>query len=75
MQDVPQLPFTHNSDPLFTEAEAALYLRVSLSSMRRERKEGHGPAYMRDGQLIRYRQSQLDRYVASRTQCSTTESA
>jgi hypothetical protein len=40
--------------PLLTEAEAALYLARSISSLRRERKTGRGPAFVRLGRSVRY---------------------
>jgi predicted DNA-binding transcriptional regulator AlpA len=49
--------------PLLTEKQAAPYLRRSLSSLRRDRKNGTGPGFVRLGRSVRYLQSELDRYI------------
>jgi excisionase family DNA binding protein len=46
-----------------TEAQAARYLNVSLSTMRRWRREGQGPRHFRVGDILRYHISDLDRFV------------
>jgi hypothetical protein len=51
--------------PLFTEKEAASYLTRSVSSLRRDRKNGTGPGFIRIGRSIRYLRSQLDSYISS----------
>jgi hypothetical protein len=53
--------------PLFTEKEAASYLTRSVSSLRRERRNGTGPGFIRIGRSIRYLKSQLDLYILSCT--------
>jgi predicted DNA-binding transcriptional regulator AlpA len=61
------------SSPLFTEEQAALYLTRSVSSLRRDRKNGSGPGFIRIGRRsIRYLKSELDRYILA---CTTTGSA
>ena len=40
---------TNVSEPLITEGEAASMLRVSLTSLRRWRREGRGPVYRKLG--------------------------
>jgi excisionase family DNA binding protein len=52
-----------NQDPLHTEQEAAKYLRMGLSTLRRKRKAGTGPKYKQDGHIIRYRRSWLDAWL------------
>jgi hypothetical protein len=54
------------TSPLFTERETALYLRRSLSSIRRGRKDGSGPEFIRIGRSVLYQKSQLDAYIAAR---------
>jgi Helix-turn-helix domain len=46
---------TNVSEPLITEGEAASLLRVSLTSLRRWRREGRGPVYRKLGRSVRYR--------------------
>jgi excisionase family DNA binding protein len=53
------------TEPLITEGEAAGILRVSLTSLRRWRREGSGPAYRKLGRSVRYRQEDLADFVGS----------
>ena len=49
-----------------SEPEAALYLGISLSSLKRKRLNGEGPAYLRlSERMVRYFQEDLDAYIAS----------
>jgi len=63
-----QPPFIRSErvDELMTEKEAAAYLGVSVSGMRKWRAHQCGPKYARFGKIIRYRQSDLDAFVQSR---------
>jgi predicted DNA-binding transcriptional regulator AlpA len=54
------------SSPLLTEKEAAFYLTRSVSSLRRDRKNGVGPRYVRLGRSVRYPKVELDAYLCSR---------
>jgi hypothetical protein len=60
------------TDELLTEQDAAAYLVVSVSGMRKWRTRKCGPAYCRFGRLIRYRRSALDEFADLHTN-STTE--
>jgi hypothetical protein len=60
-----------NQDPFLSEKEAAVYLDVSLATIRRRRYEGTGPRYIRFGE-IRYRRSWLDEF-ATTNQCQKKE--
>jgi excisionase family DNA binding protein len=60
---VPNVVITTNHDPIYTEQQAAEYLRVSLTTLRRKRKAGTGPKYKQDGHIIRYRRSWLDAWL------------
>jgi hypothetical protein len=53
------------STPLFIEKEAAQYLTRSVSSLRRARKTGIGPKFVRIGRSIRYAKTELDNYILS----------
>ena len=46
-----------------SEKEAAAYLSVSLSTLRRWRRANTGPAHFRFGGVLRYSRSALDRFV------------
>ena len=48
-----------NNESLVTEGEAASLLRVSLTSVRRWRREGRGPVYRKLGRSVRYRRDDL----------------
>jgi predicted DNA-binding transcriptional regulator AlpA len=51
--------------PLLTERQAARYLTRSVSSLRRDRKSGTGPGFVRFGRSIRYLKSQLDDFISA----------
>lgn len=51
-------------DVIFNTNEAAAYLRVSAAVVRLWRTQGRGATYFRAGRLIRYRKSELDRWIA-----------
>jgi predicted DNA-binding transcriptional regulator AlpA len=58
------------SSPLFTEEQAALYLTRSVSSLRRDRKRGTGPGFVKIGRSVRYLRSELDRFIFARATIS-----
>jgi predicted DNA-binding transcriptional regulator AlpA len=53
----------HIDSPLLTEKQTAVYVSRSLSSLRRDRKNGTGPGFVRLGRSVRYLRSELDRYI------------
>lgn len=48
------------------EKVAAKYLDLSVSFLRKSRRLGTGPAYLRFGRAIRYRFCDLDKFCAER---------
>jgi excisionase family DNA binding protein len=56
---------TDDSDALLTEAELAEYLKLSLSTVRRMRYGGTGPAVVWLGARPRYRKSDVDAWMAA----------
>ncbi len=62
---------TINSDILITEPEAASILRVSLTSLRRWRRQGNGPVFRKLGRSVRYRLEDMRDFVASARRTST----
>ena len=51
----------------FTEEGAALYLGLTVYTLRKWRREGSGPEYIRCGaRLIRYMQADIDSWLAQR---------
>jgi excisionase family DNA binding protein len=56
------------SSPTFlSEKEAAAYLTVSLSTIRRWRHTSTGPAVFRFGDVLRYAREALDEFIAKNT--------
>lgn len=49
----------------FTPREAAEYLRSSTSTLAKARMKKNGPAFVRIGRAIRYRQSDLDLWMSA----------
>jgi excisionase family DNA binding protein len=49
---------------LLTQREAARLLRVSVRTLERHRAAGTGPAYVLIGRLVRYRQEDLNNWLA-----------
>ncbi len=65
--------FTDINDPYQTPHEAAAYMRTATSTLAKHRLYGTGPAFCRVGRSIRYRTSDLDKYMESKLQRSTFE--
>lgn len=60
--------------PLRTPKQAAEYLSVPEATLATWRAQGRGPAFVKlDGRLVRYRQEDLDEYVASQVYGGTRE--
>jgi len=59
------------NESLVTEGEAASLLRVSLTSVRRWRREGRGPVYRKMGRSVRYRRDDLADFIASARRMET----
>jgi predicted DNA-binding transcriptional regulator AlpA len=55
------MPETH---VFLTEDQAAAFLCVSLSTLRRWRRNGTGPKYFRLGNIIRYGKAEVLRFIA-----------
>ena len=57
-----------NPDPIYRNSDAAAYLGVSAQWLNQARVRGEGPNFVRVGaQRIGYRRSQLDAFIAERT--------
>ena len=59
------------NEPLVTEDETARLLRVSLTSVRRWRREGRGPVYRKIGRSVRYRREDLADFIATSRRIET----
>jgi excisionase family DNA binding protein len=58
---------------LLTQREAAGVLRLSERTLERLRVAGGGPVYVKAGRLVRYREADLENWIASRVVASTSE--
>jgi predicted DNA-binding transcriptional regulator AlpA len=59
---------------LLTQREAALALRLSVRTLERLRVSGLGPVFVKCGcRSVRYRQTDLDQWIAQRVVRSTSE--
>lgn len=60
---------------LLTQREAARVLRLSERTLERLRVTGNGPVYVKAGRSVRYREADLEAWIASRVVSSTSEEA
>ena len=56
-----------SSDAFLSEKEAAAYLSVSLSTIRRWRRQPNGPQYFRFGGVLRYSRAALGAFIVRYT--------
>lgn len=69
LQDTP----TATPPALLTTSEAAAYLNIQPATMEQHRWNGRGPSFVKIGRSVRYRQADLDTFLAERVFSSTTE--
>lgn len=55
------------TDPLLNPTEAATYLGLAVHTLRVWRTRGEGPTYIKVGAAVRYRRTDLDAWLDSRT--------
>jgi len=60
---------------LMDQAEAAKVLRLSERTLERLRLQGGGPLYVKCGRCVRYREADLEKWIAQRVVSSTSEEA
>ena len=58
-----------------TETEVAEMLRCTKAALRKWRREGRGPRFIRVGRLIRYRLADVDQFLESNASSSPAASA
>jgi excisionase family DNA binding protein len=58
---------------LLTQGEAARLLQLSTRTMERLRLTGGGPVYVKCGRSVRYREADLETWIAARIVSSTSE--
>jgi len=65
----------HPFSPVLTESETAQLLGgLSVSGLRKWRKTGKGPKYLRLGRLIRYRRADIEAWLESHCDGQTSNS-
>jgi hypothetical protein len=65
---------TNPNDRLLTPAEAAKFLRKSISFLAKARMSGTGPEYVKIGSHVFYWMSKLLEYLSKRSRRSTSDS-
>jgi excisionase family DNA binding protein len=61
--------------PLLTQDQAAKLLSLSVRTLERLRCSGLGPKFLKAGKCVRYRESDLEQWAASRVVTSTSEAS
>ena len=60
-------------EQLYNEKETAKLLSMSVKTLQRYRYTGGGPIYVKLGKSVRYKESDIEKYVSERTRYITTE--
>lgn len=60
-------------DPLMDTRQAARLLRLAPSTLAKARLSGTGPCFVKLGASVRYRRSDVERYIAEHTRSSTSQ--
>jgi hypothetical protein len=60
-------------NPILSGPEAAAYLRLSLRTLERYRQTGLGPAFIKAGARVLYREADLADWLSARVVTSTSE--
>jgi excisionase family DNA binding protein len=58
---------------LLTQSEAARVLRLSERTLERLRLQGGGPLYVKAGRSVRYRETDLEAWIAARVVSNTSQ--
>lgn len=56
------------TDPMLNEHEVAKILNLKVSTLRRWRWQQKGPRFAKFGAAVRYRRSDVERYIEAQTQ-------
>src|SRR5688500_10495457 len=62
-------------DTLLNTKRAALQLLLSPRTLERFRVSGNGPVYLKLGKLVRYRQSDIEKYLNAQIRGSTSHAS
>ena len=55
-------------EEIYDDRGAATYVGLKPSTMRKRRREGKGPPYIKIGRLVRYRQRDLEEFLEQHLQ-------
>ena len=58
---------------LLTQSDAAKLLRLSERTLERLRLQGGGPLFVKAGRAVRYRESDLETWIAARVVSNTSQ--
>jgi excisionase family DNA binding protein len=58
---------------LLTQSQAAKLLQLSERTLERLRVSGGGPVYVKAGRVVRYREADLEAWIAARVVSSTSQ--
>lgn len=62
-------------DPTHDESELAARFRISVKTVQSWRQTNRGPAYLKVGRLVRYRESDIQDWLDKQTRTNTTQKA
>ena len=60
-------------EQLYNEKETAKLLSLSVKTLQRYRYTGGGPIYVKLGKSVRYKESDIAKYISVKTRNITTE--
>lgn len=63
------------ADPAHDEDELAARLRISVKTVQKWRQTNRGPAFIKVGRLVRYRESAIQAWLDAQTRTNTTQQA
>jgi len=62
-------------EQILNTSEASSYLKLAKATLEAWRTRGGGPVFLKLGKAVRYRQSDLDSFLQSRTFDNTSQAA
>jgi predicted DNA-binding transcriptional regulator AlpA len=60
-------PTSDNQSGLLTEKQIKDFYNLSIPWQRRTRREGRGPRFLKVGKMVRYRQADIEEFLAAHT--------
>lgn len=62
-------------DTTHDETELAARFRISVKTVQKWRQTTHGPAFIKVGRLVRYRESDIQAWLDAQTRTNTSQKA